>query len=205
MKLVFLLQLSFDLHFHITPSSVCMWPYLKWVSHRQTIYRYWFCIHSFNPCILGGAFNSFIFKVIIDTYVLTVILLLFWVCFCWSFFFLPFLFFALRVWWLSLVLCLCFFFLFVFVPIVDFWFMVNVSFDIAFYIDTRLAGLLISNAFPISCNNTLFFSQLLVLISYLCVDYFLPLLYVCLYWWALSFVIFLFLVVAFFPRIEKIP
>ena len=45
----------------------------------------------------------------------------------------------------------------------------------------------------------------LVLISYLCVDDFLMLLYVCFYWWAFSFIIFLFLVLAFSFPPREIP
>ena len=75
-------------------------------------------------------------------------------------------------------------------------------FDITIYMCTEsflVAGLLISNAFPISCICTLLFSWLMVLVSHLCV-YFFPLLYVCLYRWAFPLVVFLFLVVAFsFP------
>ena len=61
-----------------------------------------------------------------------------------------------------------------------------------------VTGLLISNAFSISCVYTLLFLWLLVFILYENVDDFIPLLVVCLYWWALPFVIFLFLGVAFF-------
>ena len=60
----------------------------------------------------------------------------------------------------------------------------------------------VSNALPISCICTLFFSQLLVLI-YLCVDDSLCLLYICCYQWDFPFEIFLFLVMGFsFPSRE---
>ena len=42
---------------------------LKWFSYRQYIYGSWFCIHSANLCLLFGAFNLCIFKIIIDLYV----------------------------------------------------------------------------------------------------------------------------------------
>src|SRR5574337_256737 len=41
---------------------------LKWVSCRQHIYGSCFCIHSASLCLLVGAFNPFIFKVITDKY-----------------------------------------------------------------------------------------------------------------------------------------
>ena len=54
------------------------------------------------------------------------------------------------------------------------------------------------NAFSIFFIHPLLFSCLLVLISYLSVGDFLLLFYVCLYWWAFPFIIFLFLIVVFF-------
>ena len=51
-------------------------------------------------------------------------------------------------------------------------------------------------ASPLPCICTLLFSCLLVLISYFCLDDFWPLLYVCLFCWAVSFILFLFTVVA---------
>ena len=41
---------------------------LRWVSCRQHIQRSCFCIHSASLCLLVGAFNPFMFKVIIDKY-----------------------------------------------------------------------------------------------------------------------------------------
>ena len=39
---------------------------LKWISCRGHIYRSYFCIHSASLCLLVRAFNSFIFKLLID-------------------------------------------------------------------------------------------------------------------------------------------
>ena len=58
---------------------------LKWVSCRQHIYGSCFCIHSASLCLLVGAFNPFIFKVIIDIYVHIAIFLIVCGCFCRSF------------------------------------------------------------------------------------------------------------------------
>ena len=72
---------------------------------------------------------------------------------------------------------------------------------------TRLfwvAGLLIANTFPESHIHTLYL-WLLVLVSCLCVDDSLPLLYVCFSSWAFPFVIFLFLVVAFSFTLREVP
>ena len=50
---------------------------LKWISFRQYIDGCCCCfIHSDTLCVLSGTFNLFIFKVIIDSYVFIVILLL---------------------------------------------------------------------------------------------------------------------------------
>ena len=68
-------------------------------------------------------------------------------------------------------------------------------------------GLLITSAPPVSCICTLLVSWFLILVAYLYMDDFLPLLaYVlCLYWWAFSFVIFLFLVVTFSFPLREVP
>jgi len=50
---------------------------LKWVSCGQHIHGSCFCIHSASLCLLVGAFNPFIFKLIIDIYVFIAIFLLF--------------------------------------------------------------------------------------------------------------------------------
>ena len=78
--------------------SVCMGYFLpsshfsvflerKWVSYKQDLYGSYFCIHSVSLCLLVGAFSPFTFKVIIDIYVLTAILLNFLDLVFWSFFF----------------------------------------------------------------------------------------------------------------------
>ena len=68
-----------------------------------------FFIQSMTICLLIGIFIPLIFKVIVDRYVLSVILLLvFLVVFNFSlFFFFLLLAFSLVVWWFSLVVCLC--------------------------------------------------------------------------------------------------
>ena len=48
--------------------SLYVSPVLRWVSCRQHIQGYCFCIHSASLCLLAGAFNPFTFKVIIDKY-----------------------------------------------------------------------------------------------------------------------------------------
>ena len=50
-----------------------------------------FCIHSASLCLLVGAFNPFIFKIIIDIYVPIAIFLIVWSWFCRYFFFYVFL------------------------------------------------------------------------------------------------------------------
>ena len=55
---------------------------LKWVSCRQHIYGSCFCIHSASWCLLVGAFNPFIFKVIIDVCIPIAIFLIVWDWFC---------------------------------------------------------------------------------------------------------------------------
>ena len=99
---------------------------LKWVSWRQHVYRFCFCIHWANLCLLVGAFSPFTFKVIVEMYVLTAILLTVWDLVLLVFF-LPF-FCSLVVWWLSLVLCLDCFFLFACIFIVDFHFAFTMRF-----------------------------------------------------------------------------
>ena len=41
---------------------------LRWVSCKQHIEGSCFCIHSASLCLLVGAFNPFMFKVISDKY-----------------------------------------------------------------------------------------------------------------------------------------
>ena len=70
---VLLLLLSFGLYlcgipFSSPSLSVCVSLVLMWVSCRQHIKGSCFCIHSASLCLLVGAFNLFMFKVIIDKY-----------------------------------------------------------------------------------------------------------------------------------------
>lgn len=67
---------------------------------------------------IGGAFNQFTFKVIIE---MSVLILLFWICFNRPFFSL-FLFCSLMIWCLSSVFCFDSFFFFVCKLVTDFWF-----------------------------------------------------------------------------------
>ena len=53
--------------------SLCKSFVLRWVSCRQHICRLSFLAHSANLCLLIGAFNPFMFKVIIGRYLLTAI------------------------------------------------------------------------------------------------------------------------------------
>ena len=153
-------------------------------------------------------------KVIIDMHVLIVI---FVNCFGFVFvgvFFSPF----LVVWWLSLVQCLDCFFKFVYVPIIDFWFAVNPEVwyrNIYIYIYIYICiyiYMIVLSCWSLNCkcistilHFTHLFSHFLVLIAYLFVEGFLSLLHVCLYWWDLSFVIFLFTVVAYSIPAREIP
>ena len=45
---------------------------------RQHSFGSYFCIHSTSLCLFVGAFNSFTFKLIVDTYVPNVIFLVAW-------------------------------------------------------------------------------------------------------------------------------
>ena len=71
---------------------------LKWVSCGQHIYASWFFSHSTSLCLLFGALNPFTFKVIINTYVPMVNLLIVFGLLSFSSFF--FFFSALGCWWL---------------------------------------------------------------------------------------------------------
>ena len=68
-----------------------------------------------------------------------------------------------------------------------------------------VAGLLNSNAFSMVCICPLFFSCLIVLISYLSMGDFLLLYYLGLYQWGFSLVILLFLIVAFPFWLREVP
>ena len=81
-----LVPLSFGLHLHKIPFPA---PHYQFVCfHRfgvgllQTAYiGSCFCIHSASICLCIGAFNPFMFKVIIDKYDPLPFIILFWVCF----------------------------------------------------------------------------------------------------------------------------
>ena len=53
---------------------------LRWVSYRQHMCGSWFLTHSAILCVLIGAFNPFMFRVIIDRYLFIVILLSLYLC-----------------------------------------------------------------------------------------------------------------------------
>ena len=108
--------------------------------------------------------------------------------------------FNFHVLFMSVCVCVCNYYRYFVCGCHDIWYS-------SLYIDMCKTVLscwfLISNAFLISCICTLLFWQLLVLTSYLCVDEFLPLLYICLYWWTFLFIMSLFLVAVFsFPTRE---
>ena len=102
-----------NIFFHPLTLSLYMSSDLKWISSIQNIYRSCFCIHSLSLCLLVRAFNPFTFSVIMDSYVLIVILLIFRDCYFGSFFFFPSSFVVFSwICWPYLVLCLsCFSFL----------------------------------------------------------------------------------------------
>ena len=106
--------------------SLCVALGLKWVFCGQHIYCSYLCILSASLCILVGALNLLMFKLIIDMYVLTAILLIVLDLFLEAFFSL--LFPCLVIWWLTLVLCLDSFFFVVCVSIIGFWFLVTMRF-----------------------------------------------------------------------------
>ena len=89
---------------------------------------------------------------------------------------------ALVIVRLSLVLCLDCFFLFMCVSIIVFSLCSPLYLDMTIYVLTELVGvviLLFSNAFSMFCICLLLFLCLLVLMTYLSVDDFLPLYYSC--------------------------
>ena len=134
-KVYFVWVLPLQLLISICMQYLCPSPHfqsvsldLKWVSRRQHVYGSCFCIHSATLCILIGTFTPFIFKVIIDMYVLIAILFIVSGHFCSTFLlFLPLLS-SLVIWWLSLVLCLDSSVFCVCVSITDFWFVVSMRF-----------------------------------------------------------------------------
>ena len=88
--------------------SLCRSFVLRWVSCRQLICRSCFLTHSATLCLLIGAFNQFIFKVIIDRYLFIAI---FTLCTCVPLSLLllflravPLVFLAVLVWWRHILL-----------------------------------------------------------------------------------------------------
>ena len=81
----FCFPFAWNIFFHPLTFSLYVSLGVKWVSCRQHIYGSCFCIHSACLCLLVGAFNPFIFKVIIDIYAPIAIFLIVWVWFCRSF------------------------------------------------------------------------------------------------------------------------
>ena len=61
---------AWNIFFHPFTFSLFVSLGLKWVSCGQHIYGSYFCFHSISLYLLVGAFNPFIFKVIIDIRVL---------------------------------------------------------------------------------------------------------------------------------------
>ena len=61
--------------FHHLTFSLYMYLGLKWVSCKQHIYGFCFCIHSDSLCLLVGEFNPFIFSVILGKYIFVAIVL----------------------------------------------------------------------------------------------------------------------------------
>ena len=60
---------TWNIFFQPFTFSLYMSPVFRWVSWRQHIWGSCFCIHSASLCLLVGAFNSFMFKVINSWYV----------------------------------------------------------------------------------------------------------------------------------------
>ena len=81
----FCFPFAWNIFFRPLTFSLYVYWGLKWVSCRQHIYGSCFCMHSSSLCLLVGAFNPFMFKVIIDIYVSIAIFLIVWDCFCRSF------------------------------------------------------------------------------------------------------------------------
>ena len=208
---VLLFQLSFDFTLHgifssIFSLSICyMSVEPKWFSWTWHVYGSCFCIHSGSLCLLVWAFSPFTFKVIIAMYIIIAILLVVLHLFLLVFFHPSNVLFSCGLMTIC-YLCLDWFFLFVCVSIVDFWFAVIIKF---WYRSQYIFKIVLScSSLNCKCISSILFLYpplltLLVLVAYLCMDDFLSLLYACLYQWALSFVIFLFPVVAFsFPPRE---
>ena len=65
---------AWNAFFHPFALSLCMSFVLRWVSCRQHMCRSCFLIHLATLCLLIGAFNPVMFKVIIERYLLIAIL-----------------------------------------------------------------------------------------------------------------------------------
>ena len=65
----FRFSFAWNIFFHLLTFSLYVSLGLKWVSCRQHIHGSCFCIHSASLYLLVGAFNPFIFKLIIEIYV----------------------------------------------------------------------------------------------------------------------------------------
>ena len=123
----------FHLHgisFSIHSLSVCVSSLLKWVSCRQYIDGFCFCIYSSILCLLIGEFGPFTFKVIIDKYVFIAILNLVFQLILYLFFVPFFLFFLLWFDGFHLYYTWVLFFLFFCESVVCFWFVVNPGFQV---------------------------------------------------------------------------
>ena len=77
----FRFSFAWNIFFHLLTFSLYVSLGLKWVSCRQHIHGSCFCIHSASLYLLVGAFNPFIFKLIIEIYVFIAFFLLFGVDF----------------------------------------------------------------------------------------------------------------------------
>ena len=66
---------SWNTFFHSLTFSLYVSLGLKWIFCRQRTYEPCFCSHSASLCLLVGAFNPFIFRVIIEMYVSIIICL----------------------------------------------------------------------------------------------------------------------------------
>ena len=124
----FWIPFPWNIFFHPLNFNLYVSPEMKWVSWRQHIYGSYFGINSAILCLLVGALSSFTFKVIIDMYVLTAILLIVLDLFFWSFFFPSSLVFSWFDDYLHSMLCLDCFFLFLCVSVADLWFVVTMKF-----------------------------------------------------------------------------
>ena len=66
---LFCFPFAWNIFFHPLTFNLYVSLGLKWVSCRQNIYGSCFYIHSAILCLLAGAFNPFMLKVVIDIYV----------------------------------------------------------------------------------------------------------------------------------------